>query len=227
MMSNALVTVSSVDEEDIDRERIVNGNLVPDDYFCPICQYLLWKPRSCSSCQHLFCEKYLRTWINNPLSSKKCPFRCQSFEERPCPPYVQSLLSHLNIRCRNTSFGCTEILSYDQLEYHQTVQCQYLSQQCVECDKLVLVPELDKHHRTTELCIPCPIKCTICQNFIEKCDFREHFVVCHQRRLDELNRIAYFTQNLQRILNNQPTVPNNGFAFFQAIQNNLQLIEQL
>jgi hypothetical protein len=51
MTINALVTISSIEQGYIDRDRIVNGDLVPDEYFCPICEYLLWKSRSCSSCQ--------------------------------------------------------------------------------------------------------------------------------------------------------------------------------
>jgi len=79
MANNEIVTISSIEEGDIDRDRVVDGDLVPDEYFCPICQYLLWKSRSCSSCQHLFCEKCIRTWIENPNSGKRCPFRCEPF----------------------------------------------------------------------------------------------------------------------------------------------------
>jgi hypothetical protein len=43
MTSNTLVTILSIEEEgDIDRDRIVDGGLVPDELFCPICQYLLF-----------------------------------------------------------------------------------------------------------------------------------------------------------------------------------------
>src|ERR1700722_14017344 len=107
-----MVTMPSTEEGNIDRDQIVDGHLVPDEYYCPICQCLLWKPRSCSSCQHLFCEKCIQMWIEN---TNQCPFQCESYEERRCPPYIQSLLSRLNIRCRNSSFGCTEIVSYDLL----------------------------------------------------------------------------------------------------------------
>jgi len=126
MTSNTVVTMSSTEEGDIDRDRIVNGDLVPDEYFCSICEYLLCKPHSCSSCEHLFCQKCIKTWIQNPSNGKRCPFRCEPFEDRRCPPYVQSLLSRLNIYCRNSEFGCKQILSYDQLENHENVKCEYL-----------------------------------------------------------------------------------------------------
>ena len=223
MTNNEVITMSSDDEGNIDRERIVDGQQVPDEYFCPICQYLLWKPRSCSSCQHLFCQKCIKMWIDNSNSEKKCPFRCQAFEERRCPPYVQSLLSRLTIHCRNASFGCTEVVSYDLLEHHERVQCQYLSEKCSECEQLVMLSELNEHREVAGLCVPRPIKCTICQNYIEKSIFREHFHSCCQSRINE-----HFERSVQhQTLANGGTIPpNNGMAFAQSIMNTVHLFEQ-
>jgi hypothetical protein len=214
MASNALMTISSIEEGDIDRDRIVDGNLVPDELFCPICRYLLWKPRSCASCQHLFCEKCIQRWIEDPISGKSCPFRCQTFEDRRCSPAIQSLLSRINIHCRNSEFGCSQILRYDQLEYHENVQCQYLSKRCSECNKLILLSTFDEHQRIPGLCIPCPIQCTICKNSFEKSLFREHFHQCSQQQINLLNQIA----RLQRIL--------TGQTMYQNTVNAAQLIEE-
>jgi hypothetical protein len=196
-----MATISLIEEGNINRDRIVNGHLVPDEYFCPICQYLLWKPRSCSSCQHLFCQKCIQ-------NTNKCPFRCQSFEERRCPPCVQSLLSRLNIHCRNSSFGCTAVVSYDTLEYHETVECEYLSQ----------VEKLNEHRDVPELCIPCPIKCNICENDIDKLLFREHFHHCCEERMNESVAKATLDRNLQRIL--------NGEGVRKNVTNTLELVER-
>jgi hypothetical protein len=56
----------------------------------------------------------------------------------------------------------------------------------LECDKLVLVSKLSEHQEIRGLCIPCPIKCIICQNDIEKNIFREHFDECCQKLTNEL-----------------------------------------
>ena len=228
MASDALATVSQLDEEFIDRDRIVNGDLVPDEYFCSICQFLLWKPRSCSSCQQLFCEKCIRIWLTNGNIHQTCPFRCQPYVNRPCPPSVQSLLSHLKIRCRNASLGCTQILSYDQLEYHENTECQYLTQKCIECHQFVLISKVREHQQTMGLCIPRPVKCIICQNDIPKVDFRDHFNICCQRRIEQLNTIRLFTRNMQRLFNNQPQpiVHNDALSFLEQVAINIQLIEQ-
>jgi len=134
------------------------------------------------------------------------PFRCQPFEDRRRPPYVHSLLSRLHIHCRNSSFGCSQILSYGQLEHHENIECKYLTQRCSECEKLVLVSNFDEHQQVPGLCVPSPIKCTICQNCIEKSLFREHFHECCQKRITELIQRAS-PQTLQTITNSQPMQP--------------------
>ena len=84
MANSEVSTITSDDDGNIDRQRIVHGHPIPEEDFCPICQHLLWKPCSC--------------------------------------------LSRLKICCRNGPFVCTQILSYDLLEHHENVQCQYLTE---------------------------------------------------------------------------------------------------
>lgn len=223
MADNALITISSIEEGDISRDRIVDGDSIPDELFCPICQCLLWKPRSCASCQHLFCQKCVQRWLENPNSGKSCPFRCQTFEDRRCPPSIQSILSRINIHCRNSEFGCSETVRYDQLENHEYVQCQYLTKQCSECNKLILVSKYDEHQQTPGFCIPCPIQCTICRSSFEKSLFREHFHQCCQKRIIQLNQI----EMVRRLLTGQPmTPPSIGETWFRNTGNTMELIEE-
>jgi hypothetical protein len=135
----------SVDIDDVDRDRIIGGHFVPDEYFCPICQSLLWQPRACATCQHLFCQKFIRTWLENSNCGNTCPFRCEPCQKRPCPPYMQSLLARLNIRYGNSSFGCTRVLKYELLERHENFQCKYLTQRCPKCMRRVYVVESSEH----------------------------------------------------------------------------------
>jgi len=45
-------------EQGMDEARIViSENPVPEELVCPICSYLLWKPRSYDSCQHIYFVK--------------------------------------------------------------------------------------------------------------------------------------------------------------------------
>ncbi|UJR32467.1 hypothetical protein I4U23_019929 [Adineta vaga] len=169
--------------DSIDGERIINNEHVPDEYFCHICKHLLWKPISCSSCQHLFCEKCLRTWLQNTNNANKCPFRCQPFEERRCPPYVHSILSKLTIRCRNSSF---------------------------ECNQLVPVSKFAEHQQSAELCILQPIRCTICQNYFSKPVFQAHFHQCSEELINAFLERTRQHQILQMMINGQEASNNQG-----------------
>ncbi|CAF5189968.1 unnamed protein product, partial [Rotaria magnacalcarata] len=113
----------------IHRERIINGDTVPDEYVCPVCRCRLWNPCLCASCQHLFCQKCIRIWHEYSKNNQQWPL----YEERRCPPSFQSLLSHVKIKCRNTLLGCSEVLSYDSLEQYEKFECEYLTQTCSEC----------------------------------------------------------------------------------------------
>ncbi|CAF1327741.1 unnamed protein product [Rotaria sordida] len=217
--------MSLIEVSGIDRDRIVDEHLVPDEYFCPICQYLLWKPRSCSSCQHLFCEKCIQIWIGNVNSANRCPFRCEPFEDRRCPPYVQSMLNRINIHCRNSSFGCDKVLSYNLLEQHENTECEHLTQQCFDCQKLVLVSKLNEHQQIPGLCIPYPIKCTICQNYISKSLFRDHFHQCCQMKTDQLMDQRYQDEILQTRTNDQLQPPINGMELIQNRIDTIQMYE--
>jgi hypothetical protein len=170
------------EEEGIDLERIANDkHLVANELCCAICQGLLWKPRSCASCQHLFCNKCIRTWLK--VNSTSCPFRCIPYEEKRAAPHIQSLLARLSIRCRNSSFGCTEILSYDSLEQHETEECHFPTKQCRICGIYILIEDIDQHHT---FCVPTTLECSICKLHIERELFGQHATECLQERLNQL-----------------------------------------
>ena len=214
------------EENNIEQSRIVADHELPSEYFCPVCQCLLWKPVSCSTCQHLFCRACIQLWSQNTDGVKKCPFRCQPFEERRCPPYFQTLLSRLQIRCRNASLGCKEILSYDALEHHESVTCQFLTRACVECQQLVLVEKVFEHENTLGACNPLPIKCVICEEYVQKLLFRKHFDCCYQERTHELWRRARLRQNFQGATQGAQQATNDIQVFLQANIEATQLIEQ-
>ena len=221
------MTNSTVYEDrNIDQARIVTDVELPSEYFCPICQSLLWKPISCSACQNVFCQHCIHLWSQNTDGVRKCPFRCQSFIERPCPPYFQSLLSRLHIRCRNQSFGCTEILSYDALEQHENVHCHFLTRACAECQRLVLVDKWSEHESRPGECVPLPVKCVICEEDVPKQCFREHFQRCYHQRVNDVWTRGRLRQNLQQFTPGVVNVPNEIQLFLETNVAATQLIEQ-
>ncbi|CAF4721885.1 unnamed protein product, partial [Rotaria sp. Silwood2] len=103
--------------DSINYERICDIEKVPLEFFCPICSCLLWKPHSCGFCQNLFCEACITKWLQE---NTKCPYGCETYEDKRCSPAIRCLLSNILIRCQNFQFGCTAVLTYDTLEAHQT-----------------------------------------------------------------------------------------------------------
>jgi hypothetical protein len=178
-----------VDEEDfffeqegIDPERIANDeHQIVNEFVCAICQCLLWQPRSCASCQHLFCNKCIQTWLK--INPNSCPYRCSPYQQKRAPPYIHSLLARLSIHCRNSSFGCTEILPYDALEQHETFECQFPTKQCRICRKYILLSEINQHEIS---CRPTTIECFLCKSFVNPALFQQHTIECFKERLDLL-----------------------------------------
>ncbi|CAF1506336.1 unnamed protein product [Rotaria sordida] len=215
-----------MDEGNIDRNRIIDEHLVSDEYFCPVCQCILWKPRSCAKCRHLFCEICINTWLKNPNSAKRCPFRCDPYEEQSCPSDIYSFLSTLNIHCRNSSFGCTKIVPYNLLEQHENIECEYLTERCVECEQLVLISKLDEHRDIPGLCVSRPIKCTVCQTYIEKPFFKDHFHECFKRKMDATLVETFQYDNIQTTEDIQQRISTQWLKTFLNCINIINLLEQ-
>lgn len=209
------------DESGIHQNRVVNDEQgFTNELCCTICQGLLWKPVSCSSCQHLFCFQCIQKWLTFKPTS--CPFRCSPYEEKRAPPSIHSLLNLLSIRCRNSLFGCTEILSYSSLENHETIECQFPSKSCSVCGKYILVNEINQH---AAFCIPTMIPCSLCQCLIDQAVHQEHTNKCLQERMNYLiNRVIPTPHGLEMPANGGVTIPqgNNNQAWFTVLQNQLQ-----
>ncbi|CAF0858105.1 unnamed protein product [Adineta steineri] len=214
-----------MEKNSITRDRVVDNDRTFKEYSCQICQNLLWKPNSCSSCHRILCEKCMQKWFENPLNRNSCPFCSKLSEYKPCSFLAQLMLSHLRIRCRNEKLGCKQILPYKQLEHHETANCQYLSEQCVRCNQLILRSKLVDHQQRSEQCISCPIKCTICKNSFEGIDFQEHFTECYQQKIDQLNTNIYCDSNMGRdIPDNEQIAPNSSLIYLEKSYDNIELV---
>lgn len=71
-----------------DNENIKNPGEVDDEYMCPICVHLLWKPVECQNCQRFFCKRC----IDRCLKEKPdiCPL-CKRYQEKRCSPMFYTL----------------------------------------------------------------------------------------------------------------------------------------
>ncbi|UJR10254.1 hypothetical protein I4U23_014464 [Adineta vaga] len=138
------------------KDRIVNPSQIDDEYLCPICYHLLWKPVECQNCQRLFCKACIDECLKEQPDA--CPL-CRHYEEKRCSPMFYALLSKIKIECENKVNGCEEILSYESLEKHQNYGCQYKMKNCRGCQKEMLEKDLNQHERT---CGKVKIECQRC-----------------------------------------------------------------
>ncbi|CAF1296636.1 unnamed protein product [Didymodactylos carnosus] len=87
-----------------------------------------------------------------------CPFQCQPFKQRRCPPVIADMLSKLKIECFYKQNGCPEELNYEALEQHE-LDCQYQLKQCRGCNQVLLRKEIEEHEN---ICDFIQIQCQLC-----------------------------------------------------------------
>ncbi|CAF4291423.1 unnamed protein product [Rotaria sp. Silwood2] len=177
---------------DISKERIKNNSDIDDEYLCPICFHLLWKPVECQNCQRLFCK----ICIDKCLKEKPnvCPL-CQHYQEKRCSPVFYALLCKFKIECENKQNGCKDILLYESLEKHQQEQCQYQMKICRGCQKNILKKDLEQHEQN---CGEIKIECKRC-NLVYKQKEKHEQLDCLMNMLDRSNKK---TESLEKLVEN-------------------------
>jgi hypothetical protein len=100
--------MTSTQKKGIPSKRVCGSTAINIDYLdCSICRDLLWKPIACQTCETPFCSACIHQWLlNNPIT---CPNRCETYNERKCPPFIAKLLSQLQIACFYKSNGCKQV----------------------------------------------------------------------------------------------------------------------
>jgi hypothetical protein len=191
-------TVHQATIGNIDYERVLNGETVPREFFCPICSCLLWQPRSCGVCQNLFCEACISKWLQ---VKQNCPYGCERYEDKRCSPQIRCLLSNVWIQCQSAQYGCTAVLSYDTLEEHQTKQCPCPSTRCQYCEHLVRVSEITAHEQE---CSQRLGNCTKCDRLIPMCLLEKHKLSCIAMNPLTMNPLQNLTQPAYQF---QPNIP--------------------
>ena len=66
---------------ELSKERITSPSQVDDEYLCPICIHLLWKPVECQNCQRLFCKSCIEKCLKEKPDT--CPL-CTHYQEKRC-----------------------------------------------------------------------------------------------------------------------------------------------
>lgn len=104
-----------------DDERVVN---VPPNQSisCPLCLYLLYKPKALSQCGHTFCRSCIAQWF---CVFRNCPLcrKSGSFSDLEDPPSeLKATMRSLRLRCMHSE--CNVVLSMGEMEKHE-VKCSH------------------------------------------------------------------------------------------------------
>ncbi|KAJ6144664.1 Zinc finger RING-type [Penicillium chermesinum] len=144
---------------------------------CPICHCPLVQPVRLQ-CDHVFCDKCLRSAITS--------FRSTDAEEFPCPscrtPTSQvstsvprlliNMCDDIQVRCPLSSEGCPETVPRGHVQSHVDKYCGYRLVPCPdkECGKKTRKMDLEQENR----CRHSLVRCTRCEEDIMEQDFEEH-----------------------------------------------------
>jgi hypothetical protein len=196
----------------ISKERITSPSQVDDEYFCPICIHLLWKPVECQNCQRLFCKNCIEKCLEQKPGI--CPL-CEHYQEKRCSPMFYALLCKFKIECENKHNECTEVLLYESLEKHQEL-CQYQINTCRGCQKNVFKKDLGQHEQN---CGEMEIECKRC-TLVYKQNEKHEQLDCLMNMMDLCNKkiesLEAVVKNLQQNVQQLETATNlylpKGFA---------------
>jgi hypothetical protein len=190
-----MVTLCQKLQPYISLDRVKEIGLVRELIECSLCHGLLWHPVDCENCEKTFCSSCIQAW-HASKSERICPHGCSTYSERRNPPIPLRLLGDLKISCRYQSNGCTEILSYNELEKHEQ-RCDYQLLTCSGCEQEIIRRNFDEHQRQCRLLL---IKCDECLTSYKREDENSH-------KLTECSRIQ-LNQHKSRIQQLEMEVAN-------------------
>lgn len=148
--------------KDSDLKRCVNDSQLKrnnEDYNCPICLGLVYKPKTCVKCESLlFCAGCI-----DQMQDKKCPY-CSGSEFKDIHKVLTSILSKAEVECWVQNCSHKE-LTYDELvQRHAKTHWSKMIKCPIGCNA-VLHSEGDHHKSALAHYDKCPlmmVKCDIC-----------------------------------------------------------------
>jgi hypothetical protein len=100
--------------------------IIANSFKCLYCEKLVYNPITCDQCKEIFC-------LSCYLVTNKCKKCDKSTTFSQIEISEKRLLSKIQgIKCLNEKFGCSTIVSYDNIASHLWKQCMY-SFKCQEC----------------------------------------------------------------------------------------------
>lgn len=119
-----------------DIDRFVNGDDIPGEYICGICNDVLEDAQILPHCEHMYCHSCISDWFCT--GNTTCP-QCRRnvpaglFDLRQAPRPILSIIGKLNMKCEFTVAGCPHIGPLEMMLDAHSRMCIFNPNTCIEC----------------------------------------------------------------------------------------------
>ena len=102
---------------------------INSDFMCPLCNFIVRKPKECVVCGNIFCDICIKNWAEKHFENQnqniitECPLKCKStsnFKEsilKPIGKVIKNILIQFEVKCPNQN--CGSFMSLEKYEDHE------------------------------------------------------------------------------------------------------------
>jgi hypothetical protein len=171
---------------------------------------VLEKPVECTVCRRSFCKECCDEFIKlcENQDDIKCPnCRNEPFRYMEAHPMLKRALSRLTINCENASRGCTEQISYDNIDDHRK-NCPFNMLMCQNfgCEQKVLLKEFKEHSKN---CGYKTVRCEKCECVLEDNDDQHDCIKTMKKRFE---RVEQMMMAVSKKVDYQHENPSSGVS---------------
>ncbi|KAJ5690515.1 Zinc finger RING-type [Penicillium macrosclerotiorum] len=170
-------------ESDSDRDDLVDLRALDfvssydSHLMCPICHCPFVQPARLQ-CDHVFCQKCLRSAITTFHSADSDEFPCPSCRtptsrvSTNVPRLLINMCDEIQVRCPLATDGCEEVVPRGHVQSHVDKYCGYRLVPCADssCEKKTRKKDLPPEPR----CMHSYCRCSRCEEDLMEQDFDEH-----------------------------------------------------
>ncbi|KAJ5803187.1 uncharacterized protein N7503_005637 [Penicillium pulvis] len=164
-------------EDQVDLRALEFVSSYDSHLMCPICHCPFVQPVRLQ-CDHVFCEKCLRSAITTFRSAESDEFPCPSCRtptsqvSMSVPRLLINMCDEIQVRCPLAGEGCQELVPRGHVQSHVDKYCGYRLIQCPDesCDKKTRRKDLQAENR----CRHSYCRCSRCEEDVMEQDYEEH-----------------------------------------------------
>ncbi|KAJ5636407.1 Zinc finger RING-type [Penicillium longicatenatum] len=164
-------------EDQVDLRALEFVSSYDSHLMCPICHCPFIQPVRLQ-CDHVFCEKCLRSAITTFRSAESDEFPCPSCRtptsqvSMSVPRLLINMCDEIQVRCPLAAEGCQELVPRGHIQSHVDKYCGYRLVPCPDesCDKKTRRKDLQAENR----CRHSYCRCSRCEEDVMEQDYEEH-----------------------------------------------------